>query len=298
MRRFPEFVSLIVSRTKKKGKERLDIMNKNDTKRYDVGAMIKCVLRGLIHIVFALCASVGFSYFVCLYIKSNGQNADIDVMQLACHVFRLYIFTAIGYFGAIMFLSNDKEPKQTTIIEKEMPSAKLDKPHTISKWELNELKPTCIHEAGHGLMLYLVGIDDIKIHIDRFHSWTSANFPGVGSTDCLRKMVMVYYSSIAAQRILGCETSGFFGNENTQSDYEKANATLHSILLIENHELPLTCDDDQTRELMESLSKELYAETEQLLLEHKSDLEQLTDLLIKSRYADEQDIHKILHESK
>ena len=83
-----------------------------------------------------------------------------------------------------------------------------------------------------------------------------------------------------------------------QSDYEKANATLHSILLIENHELPLTCDDVQTQKLMESLSKELYTETEQLLQEHKADLEQLTDFLIKNRYADEQDIYKILHEPK
>ena len=277
-------------------------MNKNNTNRYDIGDMIKRVLRGLIHIAFVLCASVGFAYLFCLCIESNGQIADFDVMQLACHIFRFYIFTTIGYFSAIMFLCNDKESKQTTAIEKavekEMPSAKLDKPHTKSKWELNELKPTCIHEAGHGLMLYLVGIDGIKIHIDRFHSWTSANISDIGSIDYLRKIVMVFYSSIAAQRILGCETSGFFGNDSMQSDYEKANATLHSILLIENHELPLTCDDVQTQKLMESLSKELYTETEQLLQEHKADLEQLTDFLIKNRYADEQDIYKILHEPK
>ena len=144
-------------------------------------------------------------------------------------------------------------------------------------------------------MFYVLGINKIHVLIDvtQPHTTASISDSPVMTIEVLRKEVMVYYASIIAQRLLDKESSGFYGDNNSGADMKFANSCLHSILLIDNHELSLTGEDNQTKHEMNRLSKELYEQTEEILKEHIEELKELSRFLMRNGYADEHDIKKI-----
>lgn len=159
----------------------------------------------------------------------------------------------------------------------------------------DEIENVCAHEAGHALMYYLINRKDISVYINVPVPYTKVSFQKscVSSVQYLQENVMACYASIAAQRILDKESNGFYGEESSRADMTMANHYLHDLLFITNHNLSLTGDDDETRQEMSRLSKELYAKTEHVLREHIDELKEITVFLLKHRTADKNDTRKI-----
>ena len=149
-------------------------------------------------------------------------------------------------------------------------------------------------------MFYVLGFNKIHVLIDvtQPHTTASISDSSVITVEILRKRVKICYASIAAQRLLYKESSGFYGENSSGADMKIANSCLHSILLIENHELSLTGEDKQTKHEMSRLSKELYKQTEEILIEHIEELKELSRVLMRNGYADGHDIKKIFDDQQ
>lgn len=142
----------------------------------------------------------------------------------------------------------------------------------------------------------MINRKDISVYINVPVPYTKVSFQKscVSSVQYLQENVMACYASIAAQRILDKESNGFYGEESSRADMTMANHYLHDLLFITNHNLSLTGDDDETRQEMSRLSKELYKQTEEILIEHIEELKELSRVLMRNGYADGHDIKRFL----
>lgn len=241
-------------------------------------AFFQCLNEALKAYLMAIGISCGFG----IYAHSINIDEDFDITSVATTIFIIYIMV-IFFIRTIRNISsvtdiNDKELENPSFVES----------------DLQEVEIVCVHEAGHALMGYLLNREDICVYINTPIPHTKVTFQKyVSSVQYLKENVMIYYASIVAQRILGKESTGFYGVNNSNSDIENANLNLHDILLLNNHDLSLTGDDDETRQEMSRLSKELYAKTEHVLREHIDELREITEILLKNRTADKNDIRKI-----
>lgn len=254
------------------------------------------VMRGIWSLTKTYCMFVGISFGIWMYACSIDIGEDINILSLANTFFiNLVICKFLYVFVVLMNTDGSKSSDSSQSLQKdsELETAKQYHPEIETNPDMRER--ICIHEAGHTIMFYVLGINKIHVLIDvtQPHTTASISDSPVMTIEVLRKEVMVYYASIIAQRLLDKESSGFYGNNNSGADMEAANSCLHSILLIENHELSLTGEDKQTKHEMNRLSKELYEKTEEILKEHMEELKELSRFLMRNGYADEHDIKKI-----
>lgn len=238
------------------------------------------VMRGIWSLTKTYCMFVGISFGIWMYACSIDIGEDINILSLANTFFKcLVICKSIYVFVLLMNADSSKSSDSSQSIE--------------TNPDMRER--ICVHEAGHAIMNYVLGFNKIKVAIDcaQPHTKASISDSPVMTIEVLRKEVMVYYASIIAQRLLDKESSGFYGDNNSGADMKGANSCLHNILLIDNHELSLTGEDNQTKHEMNRLSKELYEQTEEILKEHIEELKELSRFLMKKGYANEHDIRKI-----
>lgn len=242
---------------------------------------------------------VGILFGIWMYACSIGKGGNINILFLA-NIFFIYLVICkfIYVFALLMNADSSKSSDSSQSLQKdsELETAKQYHPEIETNPDMRER--ICIHEAGHAIMFYVLGINKIHVLIDvtQPHTTASISDSPVMTIEVLRKEVMVYYASIIAQRLLDKESSGFYGDNNSGADMKFANSCLHSILLIENHELSLTGEDKQTKHEMNRLSKELYEQTEEILIEHIEELKELSRVLMRNGYADERDIKKIFND--
>ena len=231
-----------------------------------------------------------------MYACSIDIGEDINILSLANTFFiNLVICKFLYVFVVLMNADGSKSSDSSQSLQKdsELETAKQYHPEIETNPDMRER--ICIHEAGYAIMFYVLGINKIHVLIDvtQPHTTASISDSPVMTIEVLRKEVMVYYASIIAQRLLDKESSGFYGDNNSGADMKGANSCLHNILLIDNHELSLTGEDNQTKHEMNRLSKELYEQTEEILKEHIEELKELSRFLMKKGYANEHDIRKI-----
>lgn len=242
---------------------------------------------------------VGISFGIWMYACSIGKGGNINILFLA-NIFFIYLVICkfIYAFALLMNADSSKSSDSSQSLQKdsELETAKQYHPEIETNPDIRER--ICIHEAGHAIMFYVLGINKIHVLIDvtQPHTTASISDSSVMTIEVLRKEVMVCYASIIAQRLLDKESSGFYGENSSGADMKVANSCLHSILLIENHELSLTGEDKQTKHEMNRLSKELYEQTEEILIEHIEELKELSRVLMRNGYADERDIKKIFND--
>ena len=242
---------------------------------------------------------VGISFGIWMYACSIGKGGNINILFLA-NIFFIYLVICkfIYAFALLMNADSSKSSDSSQSLQKdsELETAKQYHPEIETNPDLRER--ICIHEAGHAIMFYVLGVNKIHVLIDVTQPHTTASISGssVMTVETLRKRVMVCYASIAAQRLLNKESSGFYGENDSGADMKVANSCLHSILLIKKHELSLTGEDKRTKHEMNRLSKELYEQTEEILKEHMEELKELSRFLMRNGYADEHDIKKIFND--
>lgn len=257
------------------------------------------VMHGLWSMAKTYFMFVGISFGIWMYACSIGKGGNINILFLANTFFIcLVICKSIYVFALLMNADSSKSSDSSQSLQKdsELETAKQYHPEIETNPDMRER--TCIHEAGHAIMFYVLGVNKIHVLIDVTQPHTTASVSGssVMTVETLRKRVMVCYASIAAQRLLDKESSGFYGENDSGADMKVANSCLHSILLIENHELSLTGEDKRTKHEMNRLSKELYEQTEEILKEHMEELKELSRFLMRNGYADEHDIKKIFND--
>lgn len=230
--------------------------------------------------------AIGISYGLWIYVQSKNIEVDYDIIQVALTIYIIYI--------SVMFLL--KLAKRTIAMEKEGSPVET----SFEEDNRDEIENVCVHEAGHALMYYLINRKDISVYINVPVPYTKVSFQKscVSNVQYLQENVMVCYASIAAQRILEKESNGFYGDESSRADMTMANRYLHDLLFITNHNLSLTGDDDETRQEMSRLSKELYKQTEEILIEHIEELKELSRVLMRNGYADGHDIKKIFDDQQ
>lgn len=244
------------------------------------------VMHGLWSVAKTYFLFVGISFVIWMYAYSIDKGDDINILFLANTFFLVTVICRLIYILIVLMNADDSKSSDS--------SQSLQKnPENVDIRER-----ICVHEAGHAIMNYVLGVNKIKVAIDcaQPHTKASISDSPVMTIEVLRKEVMVYYASIIAQRLLDKESSGFYGDNNSGADMKGANSCLHSILLIDNHELSLTGEDNQTKHEMNRLSKELYEQTEEILKEHIEELKELSRFLMKKGYADEHDIKKIFND--
>lgn len=244
---------------------------------------------------------VGISFGIWMYACSIGKGGNINILFLA-NIFFIYLVICkfIYAFALLMNADSSKSSDSSQSLQKdsELETAKQYHPEIETNPDIRER--ICIHEAGHAIMFYVLGINKIHVLIDvtQPHTTASISDSSAMTIEVLRKEVMVCYASIIAQRLLDKESSGFYGENSSGADMKVANSCLHSILLIENHELSLTGEDKQTKHEMNRLSKELYEQTEEILIEHIEELKELSRVLMRNGYADGHDIKKIFDDQQ
>lgn len=234
-----------------------------------------------------------------MYACSIDKGEDINILFLA-NTFFIYLVICKSIYVLALLIKSDgsksSESSQSLQKDSELETAKQYHPEIETNPDLRER--ICIHEAGHAIMFYVLGVNKIHVLIDVTQPHTTASISGssVMTVETLRKRVMVCYASIAAQRLLDKESSGFYGENDSGADMKVANSCLHSILLIKKHELSLTGEDKRTKHEMNRLSKELYEQTEEILKEHMEELKELSRFLMRNGYADGHDIKKIFND--
>lgn len=263
--------TIVISKKKVTMKEYIEVM----IKIYQ--ALFECLYEAAKTFFMA----IGISYGLWIYVQSKNIGVDYDIIQVALTIYIIYI--------SVMVLL--KLTKKTIAMEKECSPVET----SFEENNRDEIENVCAHEAGHALMYYLINRKDIRVYINVPVPYTKVSFQKscVSSVQYLQENVMACYASIAAQRILDKESNGFYGEESSRADMTMANHYLHDLLFITNHNLSLTGDDDETRQEMSRLSKELYAKTEHVLREHIDELKEITVFLLKHRTADKNDIRKI-----
>lgn len=247
---------------------------------------------------------VGISFGIWMYACSIDKGEDINILFLANTFFIYLVICKSIYVLALLIKSDGSKSSESSELsdplqkDSELETAKQYHQEIETNPDIRER--ICIHEAGHAIMFYVLGVNKIKVAIDcaQPHTKASISDSPVMTIEVLRKEVMVYYASIIAQRLLDKESSGFYGDNNSGADMKGANSCLHSILLIDNHELSLTGEDNQTKHEMSRLSKELYKQTEEILIEHIEELKELSRVLMRNGYADGHDIKKIFDDQQ
>lgn len=259
------------------------------------------VMRGIWSLTKTYCMFVGISFGIWMYACSIDIGEDINILSLANTFFiNLVICKLLYVFVVLMNADGSKSSDSSQSLQKDSELETAKQYHQEIDINPDIRERICIHEAGHAIMFYVLGINKIHVLIDvtQPHTTASISDSPVMTIEVLRKEVMVYYASIIAQRLLDKESSGFYGDNNSGADMKGANSCLHNILLIDNHELSLTGEDNQTKHEMNRLSKELYEQTEEILKEHIEELKELSRVLMRNGYADGHDIKKIFDDQQ
>ena len=261
-------------------------------------------IKGLCSMTKAYFMFVGISFGIWMYACSIDEGEDINILFLANTFFIYLVICKSIYVLALLIKSDGSKSSESSELsdplqkDSELETAKQYHQEIETNPDIRER--ICIHEAGHAIMFYVLGFNKIHVLIDvtQPHTTASISDSSVITVEILRKRVKICYASIAAQRLLYKESSGFYGENSSGADMKIANSCLHSILLIENHELSLTGEDKQTKHEMSRLSKELYKQTEEILIEHIEELKELSRVLMRNGYADGHDIKKIFDDQQ
>lgn len=262
------------------------------------------VMHGLWSMTKTYFMFVGISFGIWMYACSIDKGEDINILFLANTFFIYLVICKSIYVLALLIKSDGSKSSESSELsdslqkDSELETAKQYHQEIETNPDIRER--ICIHEAGHAIMFYVLGFNKIHVLIDvtQPHTTASISDSSVITVEILRKRVIICYASIAAQRLLDKESSGFYGENNSNADMNVANSCLHSILLIENHELSLTGEDKRTKHEMDRLSKELYEQTEEILIEHIEELKELSRVLMRNGYADGHDIKKIFDDQQ
>ena len=256
-----------------------------------INDIISKFIQGLWSMTKAYFMFVGISFGIWMYACSIDEGEDINILFLA-NTFFIYLVICKSIYVLALLISDPLQKNS------ELETTKQYHQEIETNPDIRER--ICIHEAGHAIMFYVLGFNKIHVLIDvtQPHTTASISDSSVITVEILRKRVKICYASIAAQRLLYKESSGFYGENSSGADMKVANSCLHSILLIENHELSLTGEDKQTKHEMSRLSKELYKQTEEILIEHIEELKELSRVLMRNGYADGHDIKKIFDDQQ
>jgi len=147
-----------------------------------------------------------------------------------------------------------------------------------------------VHEAGHAVMAYLKNAPSFDIDMIRGRVITNYY---LADAKTHRESILVTYAGTAAEELLlGHFSSGCFGSEN--ADFESAAKSIKSYIVMTDNTVSKMMLDEELWEKSIGLSKELYAETKELLSEHQHLISALADILENADSMSTKEVQELL----
>lgn len=148
----------------------------------------------------------------------------------------------------------------------------------------NIFNTTCVHEAGHALMYYLLGIENYEILMLVDQCCYIKSKKVISSQIDLKCAVLVDYAGACAEEIMhGNYSYGCLGGEN--SDFKIATEQIRNYIIMTTCYKSKTGLEKEINEQVIEYSKQFYKEAYDMLYKNQSKLEKIIKLLQTKGYG-------------
>lgn len=154
-------------------------------------------------------------------------------------------------------------------------------------------KVSCIHEAGHAVMSYLMEMESFTVISSYASSRVSIDLIKPMNAEELKKHTYICYAGAAAEELFFDEFhSGCFGGDD--ADFEKATRYIKGYIVMTNNQLSKSYLDNCINEKIVSLSKQFYEDAKKLMGRNKEKIELLSNSLSEKGQLSSNEIKKLL----
>ena len=150
-------------------------------------------------------------------------------------------------------------------------------------------KIIAVHEAGHAVMAYLKNAG--KFDVNMRDGYVTTDYFLVDARKHRDHIMVVYAGAIAEELVFGYFTTGSFGTAN--ADFENATKMIKEYIVMTDQKISKTLLEEMTPDII-SISKEIYAESEELLKNHKNMILRLADILMTKDFLGTEEVREVL----
>lgn len=150
-------------------------------------------------------------------------------------------------------------------------------------------KIIAVHEAGHAVMAYLKNAG--KFDVNMRDGYVTTDYFLVDAQKHRDHIMIVYAGAIAEELVFGYFTTGSFGTAN--ADFENATKMIKEYIVMTDQKISKTLLEEMTPDII-SISKEIYAESEELLKNHKNMILRLADILMTKDFLGTEEVREVL----
>ena len=150
---------------------------------------------------------------------------------------------------------------------------------------------TAVHEAGHAVMAYLLGIEGFEVRMSNPNPRVVTIYK-IADAERIRKLVLIYYAAaVAEELIFGKLYAGSMGG--TDSDFSKATEMIKTYIVMTKADVSKSMVEEELLPDIIRYSKEFYEAAKSLLSDHKSEIEALANQLITKDSLTKEDVEAL-----
>ncbi len=172
----------------------------------------------------------------------------------------------------------------------------VEKPITNRAISDYNKKISAIHEAGHAVMVYLLGIDTYNVQVSHLHPKIVTVLKDGVAKD-VENMILIKYSGAIAEELFdGNIHLGCMGGHN--SDFVSATELIKAYIIMTDSNVSKSLLNEELCEQIILLSNKFYEKAKSILIENRNMIEVIADELMKRHSLSENDIALILDDLK
>lgn len=238
--------------------------------------------------------------FILLILFFDNSNIEITKELLRKGVMNIFVSLMICYMGyhlfAYIWYQKEKEASVASTLPLGIARRKdVVVPKKLSDKEELKLKIICIHEAGHAIVAYMLGlnVEYVIAKQDRGITATQIQENPLTNAEYLRKCIIVDYGGAAAEKVITGEIkAGSIGV--VHSDFSKAEERIKNMLMISDKYKGYTSCGSDFGEQVQRTSIELFDMAEKIVSENRDVIEKLAGELKKHGEIEKAKIQQIV----
>ena len=250
----------------------IDLLKKADPS-YILGAMFRYFV-----------AACGFTLLLCFFNKNVAEYARENIVNVVASVISLECALSILFKVALAFAR--WSDTGSLVEQKTYPEARRE--DVLERDE--NVRIVAVHEAGHAIMAYLKNAKMFDINIAQGCVKTEYNFLDL---EAYKNGIMVKYAgAVSEELIFGHFCSGSFGSAT--ADFESATEQIKGYIVMTDNSVSKSMLEEEIGSRVISLSKELYAETLEVLTPYKDMIQHLSDILMTKGSMETEEVREVL----
>lgn len=246
--------------------------------------------------------SYAFSVIYCFLYSSNDINKKIitvDMIIAEANKLFYMVLTLKLIFELFMAVFNDSYDgwlkNRNIVYERSGTSQESSLLIATSNKEIADFNDKIIgvHEAGHALMAFIMGIEKFTVKTSYINSCVSMDVGKLLYANDLKKHIYIDYSgAIAEELFFSSISTGCMGTD--KSDFEIALKRIKQFIILSEPKFSKTGLDKGIDERVVELSKVFYEEAKNILKANIKKIEKLAESLYGHKTLTKEDIEKIL----